>query len=209
MNTDWLEDQALALQLEAGKSTWQSLDERGRWLVGRQVAEWTYALGRPRHGNSLDGILERRWRNPGEVRRFVAQLAAGTRSEELPAGVIMFVASQDRATERQLEPFAACWRQLRSGRPYRIIALSNAELEGLGRAFGEWFAGRCTSMGISPEETARRLQHGSTAGVLQDPRDGEEPEEEEARWFWAARHCKSHAVTDLFRAGMLAASGSR
>ncbi|MFI8265311.1 hypothetical protein [Streptomyces sp. NPDC085665] len=205
MTTNWLDEQALAACLEASGSTWRSLDERGRWLAGRQVAEWTYEHGRAQHGADLDQILERRWSVPGELRRLLARLGARVRPEDMPLGVAMFLGSQNRETEQQLERFAACWRQLRTGRPYRIIALADEELERLGRAFGEWFASRCTDLGVPPEETARRLQYGSTVGVLKRPVDGEEDGEPEALWFWAAQHCKTPAVADHFRAGMLMA----
>ncbi|MEU7068139.1 hypothetical protein [Streptomyces sp. NPDC046161] len=174
-------------------------------MAGRQVAEWTYERGRARHGCDLDGILERRWAAPGEIRRFLSQLAAGVRPQNLPDGMVMFLASKNRETDQQLTQFAACWRQLLAGRRHRILALTDAELVEHGRAFGEWFAARCAAAGLSQDETHRRLQHGSVLGVLKSPTEDEAGEDPEAIWFWAAQHCKTPAVVDRFRAGMLMA----
>ncbi|MFI5986992.1 hypothetical protein ACIBEA_39780 [Streptomyces sp. NPDC051555] len=203
--TDWLDEQALTVRLQTADGTWPSLDERGRWLAGRQVAEWTFECGRAKHGKDFDAILERRWHTPGEVRKLLERFALGIAPEGLPDGVAMFLASRYTETERQLERFAACWRQLRANRPYRLQALTDAELEQHGRAFGKWFAARCADAGVSPAETARLLEYGSTGGLLQDPDDDAEGGDPEARWFWAVRHCKTPEVAVRFRAGVLTA----
>ncbi|MER6520251.1 hypothetical protein ABT246_25770 [Streptomyces sp. NPDC001553] len=112
-------------------------------------------------------------------------------------------------TERQRERFAVCWRHLQTGRPYPVLALTDDELERHGQAFGDWLAVRCAAAGFSPEETARRLEHGSVAGVLEAPDAREEGGEPEAYWYWAARQCKVGEIGERFRAGMKMASAGR